>query len=94
MPLKPSVLVPVTKSRPIAISASHSDVAIRNLRVTRSLEYRLRPRDDRSPYPLKLKAGSCFVLGDNVPLSVDSRQLGALPTSQIVGVAVAVNSRE
>ncbi len=53
--------------------------------VERWVEYRLRRSDSRKPYPLKLVSGECFVVGDNVPASVDSRDWGAVPIDSIRG---------
>ena len=39
--------------------------------------------------PVKVRPGTVFVLGDNRANSVDSRNFGAVPTSSIIGRAVA-----
>ncbi len=58
-----------------------------DLRVRRSVEYRLRRRDSDAVYPLQLNQDECFIVGDNVPISVDSRDFGPLPMDNIVGFA-------
>ena len=64
------------------------------IRVTRSVHYRLRRRDDRSNYPLHLRAGEYFLVGDNVPVSIDSRDFGPVDREWIVGRVVSVLSGE
>ncbi|WP_040764572.1 S26 family signal peptidase [Novipirellula maiorica] len=65
-------------------------VRLNDLCVRRSIEYRLRRRDSDANYPLTLKHDECFIVGDNVPTSVDSRELGPLPLDNIVGIACRV----
>ncbi|MFG0261404.1 MAG: S26 family signal peptidase, partial [Novipirellula sp. JB048] len=60
-------------------------VQLQSLIVQRSVEYRLRRRDSAGMYPLRLKPGECFVVGDNVPISVDSREFGPVPIEDIAG---------
>ena len=74
----------VDHEHPIALIRSVQGSAITGLAVERLLEYRIRPQD-RMRYPLLLKEGEYFVLGDNVPLSVDSRDWGPLGRHQIKG---------
>ncbi|TLM87873.1 MAG: signal peptidase I [Actinobacteria bacterium] len=40
--------------------------------------------------PTKLAAGTVFVLGDNRPISYDSRMMGPVPTDEILGRAVFI----
>ncbi|WP_197168917.1 S26 family signal peptidase [Novipirellula galeiformis] len=90
--IAPAVL---TAQTPIAIRvhdipARTGDVVegiqLRALIVQRSVEYRLRQRDSGANYPRQLGANECFVVGDNVPISVDSREFGPVPIDDIVGV--------
>ncbi len=77
-------------------SDATANVTIENLCIRRSIEYRLVPRDDQSRYPITLHhtalrdmplaANEYFVVGDNVPISVDSRLWGPIRRDQIVGV--------
>lgn len=62
-------------------------VTLNDLCVRRSVEYRLRRRDSDAMYPLTLKQNECFIVGDNVPISVDSREFGPLSMNNIVGFA-------
>ena len=76
---------PVSATRPVALRLSRGGGVLSRIRLQRHVDYRLRRRDPREPYPLRLAGDECFVLGDNVPVSVDSRHLGPLPIDQIVG---------
>lgn len=77
--------LPVSPHRPIAISMDDPSASISSLVIERLVEYRLRPRDDASPYPLRLGPNQWFVLGDNVPVSVDSRQWGPVSGDHLIG---------
>ncbi|WP_442505781.1 S26 family signal peptidase [Novipirellula sp. SH528] len=87
--------ITLTPRTPIAIRVREEQaqdeqgdrVQLNDLRVRRSVEYRLRRRDSDAVYPLKLNQGECFIVGDNVPISVDSRDFGPLPMDNIVGFA-------
>jgi signal peptidase I len=58
---------------------------VKDLALDRRIEYRLRPGDDASPYPIKLGRHQYFVLGDNVPISVDSRDFGPIHRNDVYG---------
>jgi type IV secretory pathway protease TraF len=69
------------------IASDHdSDVQISGLELDRYVDYRLRRTDDQSSYPLKLATSEYYVVGDNVPISVDSRDFGPVQRSQIVSI--------
>lgn len=57
--------------------------------VARFNEYRLRRGDDSSVYPLTLGQDECFVVGDNVPVSIDSRETGPVAYRDLIGRAVS-----
>ncbi|WP_146523253.1 S26 family signal peptidase [Stieleria varia] len=85
---------PVSANLPIAIriagdtetsDTETSEVTIEGLSVSRSVEYRLNRHHDRSRYPFTLSENECFVLGDNVPISVDSRTVGPIHLRSIQG---------
>ena len=85
--------LPVTPEHPVAIRVSAGPCALHGLQIERLIEYRIRPSDDHDQYPLQVTAGHCFVLGDNVPVSVDSRDLGLVPISRIMGLVTKRKSR-
>ena len=78
--------LPVTPEHPIAIRVAAGPCTFESLKIQRLIEYRLRPGDDRDRYPLTVGPGQCFVLGDNVPVSVDSRDVGLVPIPRIMSV--------
>ncbi|MCA9137372.1 MAG: S26 family signal peptidase [Planctomycetales bacterium] len=75
----------VDASHPIAIQIKPSLDAMYQYHVYREIEYRDDRPSERVHYPVVLKEDEVFVVGDNVPVSVDSRQLGPLKRSAIVG---------
>ena len=77
--------VPVSPRRPVAVRVKQGQGTLSNLTLMRLIQYRIRPHDDATIYPLTMKAGELFVVGDNVPLSIDSRDVGKLKTDQVFG---------
>ena len=82
------------QSHPVAVSVkAFGDAADttpqrefrRGLHVLREIEYRDDVSQRHHQYPIKLAAGQIFVVGDNVPVSVDSREAGPIPTASVIG---------
>ncbi|KAA5539608.1 signal peptidase I [Roseiconus nitratireducens] len=82
-------------SRPIALRVSPQVASELQLRVWREIEYRADTASSTVAYPLTVPEGKMFVVGDNVPVSVDSRQWGNIPTNAVTGQAVCtIDPRE
>lgn len=76
---------PLSAKTPVAIRVLEGSVKLSCLQLARQIEYRLRPYDDRSRYPIRLGSREYFVVGDNVPVSVDSRDFGVINERAIKG---------
>jgi len=71
---------------PIGINVTTGAVTLQNLVVDRPLVYWVNETDDRSfRFPIRLGDDEYFVVGDNIPLSIDSRHTGAIERSSILG---------
>jgi hypothetical protein len=90
----PAENLPVREEQPVAIRIAAGGAALESLSVKRAVEYRLNPQHDRRDYPLRIPAGHCFVVGDNVPFSVDSRSWGPVEFGQLGGRVQRVESIE
>jgi len=74
--------------RPLAIRAEHLDVTAQRLRVSRDI-YFLASNGLSAPWQgPKLGADEFFLLGDNVPVSRDSRHWGPVKRQEILGKVV------
>ncbi len=81
-----SRLPDLSEHRPIAIRVVAGAVEITQVRIDRPLEYRIDPRLAATvDWPIELAADQYFLLGDNVPLSIDSRHFGPVAGTRIVG---------
>jgi len=78
---------PVTERTPLAIRCSQSIAPIRvdTFVVSRFVEYRVRQSDRGDLANLRIPQGQAFVVGDNVPVSIDSRNWGPIAVDSIVG---------
>ncbi|TVQ00746.1 MAG: S26 family signal peptidase [Planctomycetaceae bacterium] len=71
---------------PISLRLTFGTAEIRDLAIHRRLRYRIEPAEAvKLPWPLRLGPEEIFVLGDNVPLSIDSRHFGPISIGQLVG---------
>jgi len=76
---------------PISIRLLRGEATVSNLVVWRPLRYRIDPRfAAKATWPIHLGDGEYYLLGDNVPLSIDSRDWGPIPSRRIVGRIYAV----
>jgi type IV secretory pathway protease TraF len=78
----------VTARQPVAIRIEGA-ATLRDLKIERLVEYRLNPAHDLAVYPLHLGADEWFLVGDNVPVSIDSRDWGTIPEDQILGRVIS-----
>lgn len=76
----------LSAQRPLALRLSAGEADITQLRIDRPLEYRIDPRLAATiGWPVRLAADEYYLLGDNVPLSIDSRHFGPVAGARIVG---------
>lgn len=75
-------------AHPIAIELDPQQATSISLNVLREIEYRDDKPSGNVDYPLTLNKDELFVVGDNVPVSVDSRTIGPLTRSAVVGRVV------
>ena len=77
-------------SAPISVGITQANAKITNLRVYRDI-YWLDPLGLNRPWQADapLRENEYFLLGDNVPVSTDSRHLGPAPRNQLRGVVKA-----
>ena len=74
------------KLQPICIEVLKGSLHIRHLQVERPIQYTIDTRrSDTIKLPVLLQADQYFVVGDNVPVSIDSRYEGPIDRSEIMG---------
>lgn len=75
-----------TGGAPISIRLTRGAAVLSELSIRRPLVFRMEPVDAMQVHwPLVLGPSQFYVLGDNVPLSIDSRQFGPISIDQLVG---------
>lgn len=73
-------------SAQIAIRALAGEAIVSDLLVRRPLAYRIDVRQAaRFDWPIRLGDGEYYVLGDNSPLSIDSRHFGPIRCERVIG---------
>lgn len=77
-------LPPKGTSEPAAIGARGGEIALEGLTLYRAIFYG-NPRLENSAGALQLKPAEYFLLGDNAPISVDSRSWGPVPGRLLLG---------
>ena len=85
---------PVSRSSPVAIRVPDRRVDPTEIEIRRVVVYRLRRGNDHSRYPIKLGDEEFFVLGDNVPISVDSRDWGPVHRENILCTVTPVERQD
>lgn len=81
------VLSPET---PIAIRMNDAESIPDSIQIDRPIEFRHRGFDDLRQYPIQLRESQYFVVGDNDPISLDSRNHGPIQRDQIIGCVTRV----
>ncbi|MCA9232593.1 MAG: signal peptidase I [Planctomycetales bacterium] len=77
--------------QPLAIGARRLDISLRELTVYRDTHYTAAPLGALEPKsPLQLGKDQYFVLGDNPPVSIDSRVWGPVPGRLLLGAPLGV----
>lgn len=72
-------------AHPIAVEITQKGAMQYAFHVYREIEYRDDKPSGNVIYPLRVPDSDIFVVGDNVPISVDSRDFGPVPLSAIIG---------
>ncbi len=73
---------------PVTLAVRHAKVVVRNFRLFRDVYYTQAGRNGVRGKPVPLAAGQYFVMGDNSPVSEDSRfwpGQGAVPAANLIG---------
>jgi hypothetical protein len=71
---------------PVTLRVIGGETEITRLALWRPLEYRISPRESlAAPLPIRLGPDQWYLLGDNIPLSIDSRRFGPIRSGRIVG---------
>ncbi len=87
-PYKPTVGPRRADYQPVALGAVGADATIRELRLYRDVYYFGPQGESDWTATETLGPDQCFLAGDNVPVSVDSRQFGPVPAGDLLGVVL------
>ena len=80
-------------SRPLAVGVADAEMELRNLRIYHDIYHASEAEEFGGPLPMqpvKLGPDEIYVLGDNVPVSIDSRRWGPVPLRLLVGRPIGV----
>ena len=75
---------PLSLTRPIGLRVQRPG-QISYIRIDRSIIYRINRRHRRDVYPMTVPADHVFLVGDNTPVSLDSRDFGPVNIANIHG---------
>lgn len=75
----------IRPEQPIGLIIQHGSINLSHIAIYRPIVYWIDEKRSSLNFPLLLKPGEHFVIGDNVPFSVDSRHHGVVSRGQIVG---------
>ena len=86
----PLLEAPFIERREVSQVSASADrgTQLRDVRLFRDVYYERRPSDE--PGPWRLAADQVFVLGDNSPVSIDSRRWGPIDANHILGRPLGV----
>ena len=79
--------------QPICLIIQHGSMNLSHITIHRPIVYWIDEKRSSLNFPLLLKPSEYFVIGDNVPFSIDSRHQGVVSRGQIVG-KVMTESRQ
>ncbi len=77
----------VGPEHPIAIRCPPGSI-LSGFYLERPVDHRLNKTHDAEVYPVRLSEDQVFVLGDNVPVSIDSRDWGPIDRADLIGVVL------
>ena len=92
--LPPAVATGIDAAHPVAIEMDAEVLSRLDPQVYREIEYRDDRPSGRVTYPMTLRRHEVFVVGDNVPVSVDSRHVGPVSRKAVLGVVESIAERD
>ncbi len=84
----------IRPEQPIGLIIQHGSINLSHIAIHRPIVYWIDEKRSSINFPLLLKPGEYFVVGDNVPFSVDSRHHGVVSRGQIVGKVMGLVTLE
>jgi hypothetical protein len=77
--------IDLAAEKPIGLVVTQGTLTLSDLVILRPIVYWIDPKATDVSFPLQLEPTQYFVVGDNVPLSIDSRHTGPIRRSDIIG---------